>query len=177
MKIFVIHWLQKPLPFYINSTDTVLELKSKIRAEENIWPQFIKLIFRSRFLEDYKTLSDYGIEEESRIIAFKNPFDMEPYCSCDFHALIYLSAQVSLQCGDTSTFDEQQLLHSIKTKLTSLGNGATEIVLDCIQTCGYENKDNDYFPYYLSKATFDFTCTIIRMAKLYLTKISCVRND
>ncbi|CAF1260448.1 unnamed protein product [Rotaria sordida] len=59
-------------------------------------------------------------------------------------------AHVSLQSCEMLSFDDDKILHSIKSKLNSLNNNGTGTIIDSIQTCGYkwniiENDDGDYF--------------------------------
>jgi hypothetical protein len=139
----------QPVFYQVNPTDTILTLKRRVREKEGI--PVLKMIFmRGKILDNDKTLSDYQIDEKSTIY-MQYRMGGGFYCAgCILPALVYLSANVSLQCGENLSFDDVQLLHSIKTKLTSLNNGITEAIINCIETCGskwsdIEDDDANYF--------------------------------
>jgi hypothetical protein len=150
MQIFVKNLNGRTITYEVLPTDPILTLKHLVRQKEGIPMTLIRLVYSGKNLDgNDRTFVDFEIPKESTIQLFLKMSGS--YCiGCVLPALICLSAHVSLQCGEILSFDDKQLLHRIKTNLTSLNNGAMEAVIDCIQTCGYawnilENDDADYF--------------------------------
>jgi hypothetical protein len=134
------------------------------------------LLYNIKILSnDDATLLDYNIHNGSRLRVTIR-FGREYYCAgCVLPALVCLSAHVSLQCDEKLSFDGEQLVHSIKTKLTNLNNGAVEVMIGCIETCGHEkgtlqNDDANYFGDHTEQAINLFTGAICNMINRYVEK-------
>jgi hypothetical protein len=179
MQIFIKNLNRKTVTYEVHPTDTIRSVKRQVREKEGMPLRRIQLMYAGKSLENDETLSNYKIPKES---TFELMFRLGggSYCiGCILPALICLSAHVSLQCGEKLTFDKEQLLHSIKTKLISLNNGITEAIMNCIETCGHEwncieNDDADYFRNHAEQrqlqAINKFTGAICSMIKPYIEK-------
>jgi hypothetical protein len=179
MQIFIKNLNGKTVTYQVHPTDTILSVKRQVREKEGMSVPRIRLMYAGKILENDETLSNYNIPKESTFqLMFK--FGGGSYCiGCILPALICLSAHVSLQCGEKLTFDNEQLLHSIKTKCISLNNGITEAIMNCIETCGHvwdyiENDDADYFRIHAKQrqlqAINEFTGAICGMINPYIKK-------
>jgi hypothetical protein len=179
MQIFIKNLTRKTLTYDVHLTDTILSLKRQVREIERMPLGLIILSFSGKCLENDRTFLDYEMEKESTIQLLCR-MGGGSYCvGCIFPALTCLSAHVSLQCDENISFDDKQLLHSIKTRLLSLNNGVTEAIINCIETCGYEwnaleNDDADYFQDHAqrrqSQAINTFIGAICKMINPYLEK-------
>ncbi|CAH9098859.1 unnamed protein product [Cuscuta epithymum] len=67
MWIFVKFLSGKTVPYEVESSDTIAELKEQIADTEGFSPDQQRLIFAGRQLEDYKTLAEYNIQPNSYI--------------------------------------------------------------------------------------------------------------
>lgn len=89
----------------VNSTDTILTIKEKIRDKEGVAPEEQRLIYAGKNLDDSKTAADYNLTAEStlhlvlrvrggnavEIVASGDPFSLWPaqyvvlHCpTCDY---------------------------------------------------------------------------------------------
>lgn len=68
MKIFVkVFNVEKRLEIEVSSNSTVEMLKNKIQELTGNKPDQQRLRFAARFLEDYRTLADYNIQDNSTL--------------------------------------------------------------------------------------------------------------
>jgi len=67
IQIFVKTLTGKLISLWVNTSDTIQDVKGKIKEEDNIPPEMQLLIFRGQQLKDGHRLSDYNIVMKSEI--------------------------------------------------------------------------------------------------------------
>ena len=76
LKIFVKIIDDRSITLYVESSDTILSIKTKIHIMEGILPDGQILTFAGQQLEDSRTLSEYKIKMESRLFLIHDHFEI-----------------------------------------------------------------------------------------------------
>ncbi|CAF1686982.1 unnamed protein product, partial [Adineta ricciae] len=159
--------------------DTILNLKHRIREKLGAPIKKMSLTYGGRrILNNNETIAECNIHEEAILRLLVYALGGGTYCrGCILPELIRFSANVSLKCTETFSFDDEQLLHCLKNELNRVDQNAINIIMECVDTCGttwdeLEVDDANYFQNYAEKrrseATNYFTGTICRMISRYV---------
>ena len=65
--IFVKSLTGKTLTVFVNCSDCISDVKVKIKMQEGIEPDFIRLIYAGKQLEDNRMLLEYGIGKDATL--------------------------------------------------------------------------------------------------------------
>ena len=68
MQIFVKTITGKTIPFEVKATDTIESIKAMIQDKEEIPTNKQRLVFTGKKLEDWRTLSNYNIQQGSTLL-------------------------------------------------------------------------------------------------------------
>lgn len=78
MKVFVKSISGTLIPIEVDISDTIEDVKVKIRSKDRTWHYSKRLVFNGRLLEERRTLADYNIRNNSTLCVALD------FCKCLF---------------------------------------------------------------------------------------------